>query len=122
MSVSSDPGTDFAALRVAHLARHAALVGLAGAGLGAVVGGGGGRLVMRILALAAPERSLGQVTENGNRVGEVTVGGTIELVVFVGIFAGRRGRGRLPDQRAVAPLDPLGRRRCLRDRSPRDDE
>ena len=72
-------------------ARHFALVGLVGVGLGAVVGGGGGRLVMKILALAAPDRVAGQITENGNRIGEFTLGGTIELVIFGGALAGGMG-------------------------------
>jgi hypothetical protein len=33
----------------------------------------------------------GVTTENGNAIGEITVGGTIELIVFVGIFFGAVG-------------------------------
>ena len=46
---------------------------------------------MKILALAAPDRVTGRITENGNRVGDFTVDGTIELVIFAGVLAGGVG-------------------------------
>ena len=54
---------------------------------GAIVAGGGGRLAMRATSLI--DRSAhGRRTEAGFRVGEVTLGGTLELVVFIGLFGG----------------------------------
>ena len=46
---------------------------------------------MRIAAIEAPDRATGRLTENGNRIGDVTVSGTIELIVFVGLFSGLFG-------------------------------
>jgi hypothetical protein len=58
----------------------------AGVITGVLVGGIGGRIVMRVSAIAAD--SDGLITEGGNRVGDITVGGTIALVVFGGVFSG----------------------------------
>lgn len=80
---------------------------LAGVGAGVLVGGVGSRLVMRISGFAAGQAAVGLLTENGNRVGDVTLPGTFELVSFVGVFTGIYG-GAL--YAAVAPvLAPLGR-------------
>ena len=46
---------------------------------------------MRIAAVAADDRVMGATTENGNRVGEITLGGTAALVIFVGIGSGLIG-------------------------------
>ena len=70
------------------LVRHIATVGISGIVTGLMVGGLGGRLFMRIAGATAPESAQGARTEAGFRVGEVTAAGTIELVVFVGIFVG----------------------------------
>ena len=78
-------------LRFAQWARHVGIVGIAGAATGVVVGGAGGRLLMKIAAIAAPDQATGRLTENGNRIGEFTVGGTMELIIFVGILAGGIG-------------------------------
>jgi hypothetical protein len=67
--------------------RKVALLGAASVLAGLVIGGVGGRLVMRVSALADSEAA-GLVTENGNTVGEITVGGTVALVVFVGGLGG----------------------------------
>jgi hypothetical protein len=64
--------------------------GLAGALVGIVVAGIGGRLVMRLAALAVPA-SDGRFTENGNRIGDITLDGTIALIVFGGLFFGTLG-------------------------------
>ena len=48
----------------------------------------GGRIVMRVSALAAGPEMVGRVTENGNRIGEFTIGGTLILIVFVGALGG----------------------------------
>ena len=78
-------------LGVAPLVRHIALVGVAGLVTGFVVAGAGGRLLMRVAAIAGPDRAIGRLTESGFRVGEITLGGTLELVIFVGLFAGGIG-------------------------------
>lgn len=56
---------------------------------GLLVVGVAGRIVMRISAIAAD--SDGLLTEGGNRVGDITVGGTIGLIVFGGILFGVAG-------------------------------
>lgn len=74
------------------LVRYVFVVGLAGVMTGILVGGVGGRVVMRLSSLISPDVSgTGVRTEQGFRVGEVTLEGTIALVVFVGIFSGLFG-------------------------------
>jgi hypothetical protein len=75
-------------LRENRLARHVALLGLATVVSGILIGGVGGRIVMRVSALAAGPEMVGRVTENGNRIGEFTFGGTLILIVFVGALGG----------------------------------
>lgn len=70
------------------LARHITVAGLAGLVTGLVVGGLGGRLFMRIAGAAAPDSAQGATTEAGFTVGEITLGGTVGLVIFIGIFVG----------------------------------
>jgi len=67
--------------RTGEVLRDIARGGIAGVVAGIVVGGLGGRLVMRIAALLHPE-AVGALTENGNRVGDITPGGTLGLVLF----------------------------------------
>jgi hypothetical protein len=55
---------------------------------GILVPGLVGRLMMRVLAVTSPEEAQGRITDADEVVGEVTVGGTISLVVFVGLFGG----------------------------------
>ena len=59
----------------------------AGLVVGIVIAGLGSRLVMRLLAIADPDAE-GSFTENGNQVGEITFGGTIGLLVFIGAPSG----------------------------------
>ena len=61
--------------------------GLAGLICGIVFFGLGGRVLMRVSALLNPEQQ-GQRTENGNVIGEVTLDGTLELILFAGVFGG----------------------------------
>jgi hypothetical protein len=61
--------------------------GIAGLIAGILVAGVGGRLVMRLAALLVPG-STGALTENGNRIGDITAGGTFALILFVGLFFG----------------------------------
>jgi hypothetical protein len=72
--------------------RQTAIV-VVGCGIaGALVGGIGSRLVMRLAALAAPEVR-GALTENGNVIGEITLGGTIGLMLFAGVGSAIFGAG-----------------------------
>src|SRR6185436_18707748 len=61
--------------------------GVAGLIAGVLVAGVGGRLVMRLAALLVPE-SAGSFTENGNRIGDITLGGTFALILFIGVVGG----------------------------------
>ena len=63
-----------------------AIVG--GAIAGPLVLGLGGRLAMRITAATSDDRVQGALTEAEETVGEITLGGTIGLVLFVGLFGG----------------------------------
>ncbi len=73
------------------LVRHITIGGFAGLVAGIVVGGLGSRLFMRIAGAAAGSDAAGRITEAGFRVGELTVGGSIALAVFIGIAAGMAG-------------------------------
>jgi hypothetical protein len=73
------------------LARHLASIGIAGLFTGVAVGGVGGRIFMRIAGAAASDRVQGFGTEAGFRVGEVTFGGSLVLVIFIGMFTGVAG-------------------------------
>ena len=61
--------------------------GFAGLIAGIVFLGAGSRLVMRGVALLNPD-SRGLVTDNENVVGEITAGGTADLVIGTGLFGG----------------------------------
>jgi hypothetical protein len=80
-----------AGLVVARMARHAAVVGIAGLVSGVLVAGLGGRLLMRIAAILAPEGAAGALTESGARVGEITLDGTLALVILIGLISGGIG-------------------------------
>ena len=89
-----------------------ALLGIASLVSGILIGGVGGRIVMRISAIAAGPEMVGRLTENGNRVGEFTIVGTIILIVFVGGFSGVAGSvmvvGSDPWLKWMGPLQGLG--------------
>ncbi len=67
---------------------------------------------MRISANAAGPEMAGRLTENGNRIGQFTIGGTLFLIVFGGAFAGLAGSalvaGSDPWLRWLGPLRGLG--------------
>jgi hypothetical protein len=84
-------GTGGLAERLGSILRPITIRGVAGVLAGLLVGGVGGRLIMRISAIAAAPDATGLLTENGNRIGEITVEGTLALLVFVGIFTGISG-------------------------------
>jgi hypothetical protein len=73
------------------LARNIAISGIAGLFTGILVGGVGGRLFMRLAGAAAPDLAQGRRTEAGFTVGEVTLSGSLELVIFIGLFTGIAG-------------------------------
>lgn len=77
---------------VAAALRETAIVVIGCAIAGALVGGVGSRLVMRVAALAAPEVR-GTLTENGNVIGEITLAGTIGLILFAGVGSAVFGAG-----------------------------
>jgi hypothetical protein len=61
--------------------RDIARGGISGALVGIVVGGPGARVVMRAVAILHPD-AVGALTENGNRIGDITMGGTLFLVLL----------------------------------------
>jgi hypothetical protein len=73
------------------VARHLGTASLAGVIAGVVVGGLLGRIVMRVSGFTAGPALVGVSTSNGNRVGDITVAGTLALVVFVGLAVGLVG-------------------------------
>ena len=82
------PPAALPATTVTHLdgiVRDIARGGLAALIVGFAVLGVGARLVMRIHALLVPA-AVGSATENGNRIGEITIPGTIGLIVIAGLF------------------------------------
>jgi hypothetical protein len=68
--------------------RQVAIAIVAGIGAGILVAGAGGRLVMRLLAATAGDAAQGRLTEAEELVGEITLGGTIGFIVFVGVLVG----------------------------------
>jgi hypothetical protein len=74
----------------AEILRDIARGGFAGAITGVVVAGVGGRIAMRLAALLVPQAT-GSSTENGFRIGDITLGGSLGLVFFgllVGLLVG----------------------------------
>jgi hypothetical protein len=60
----------------------------AGVGAGILAAGAGGRLVMRLLAVTAGPDAQGQITEADQVVGRMSLDGTLEFIVFTGLFFG----------------------------------
>jgi hypothetical protein len=61
--------------------------GVAGLIAGVLVAGVGGRIAMRIAAIAVPDAT-GAFTENGNRIGAITLGGSLGLIIGGGLVIG----------------------------------
>jgi hypothetical protein len=80
---------------------------VAGVAAGVLAAGAGGRLMMRLLALTSQDAH-GSFTEAGEKIGEITVGGTLGFIFFSGIPAGMLA-GAL--YAIVGPLLPTGRLR-----------
>ena len=68
--------------------RSIAIAVSAGATAGVLVGGLGSRLAMRIMAATSGDEAQGAITEADEVVGRITVGGTLGLVLFVGVGLG----------------------------------
>jgi hypothetical protein len=64
---------------------------LGGMAAGALVGGLGARLMMRVLAATSGDSAQGLLTEADERVGRITTDGTLGIVLFVGVFGGLVG-------------------------------
>lgn len=65
--------------------------GLAGLAAGVIVAGVGSRLVMRLTSLVGPSTSIGRTTDTGFRVGTVTLSGSLEVLLFLGLGFGVLG-------------------------------
>jgi hypothetical protein len=72
---------------LAELGELARVIVVAGVAVGAVVGGLGGRLAMLLLRVTSPSSVNGVESDDGFTIGQVTVGGTYNLVV-IGAAAG----------------------------------
>jgi hypothetical protein len=84
-------GADDAAPAGLVLRRYLWFVNLAvaaGFGAGLLAAGAGGRLAMRLLAVTAGDAAQGRITEADQVVGRISVGGTIEFILFTGLFFG----------------------------------
>lgn len=79
--------TDTDRQSIALLARELAASGMSALLAGVAVGGVGGRLAMRISAIVNPSMT-GRISDAGNRIGSVTPGGTLALVIFGGALIG----------------------------------
>jgi hypothetical protein len=73
------------------IVREIAVAGFAGLIVGPLVGGLGGRLFMRVAGAVTPEAMQGASTEAGFTIGEITLEGTLGLMIFAGIPAGIAG-------------------------------
>ena len=81
------PALEPAAPGLAGWLRYGGAALAAGLVAGVLAAGAGGRLVMRLLALASPDAE-GSLTEAGEFVGEISVEGTIAFFLFAGLPAG----------------------------------
>lgn len=73
--------------RLAWRIRWVAVRGIASAFAGVLVLGVGGRLVMLASRFLHPD-AIGRTTDNGNRIGEFTVEGTVARILFGGLLSG----------------------------------
>jgi hypothetical protein len=69
------------------LVREIAIGGLAGLVGGVVVVGAGGRVLLRIVAAIDPTAT-GRLTSSDNRIGDVTLDGTVGFILFAGLLFG----------------------------------
>jgi hypothetical protein len=66
--------------------RTIASIVTAGFVAGFLVAGLGGRLMMRLMAATSGASAQGRLTEAEERVGEITLGGSVAFVIFVGLL------------------------------------
>ena len=87
--VTPETATENDSLRIGVVAalRDVTRSAITGGLLGVLVLGLGGRIAMRVAALLHPE-AVGFTTQNGNAVGDITVAGTIAIVLFGGLLFG----------------------------------
>jgi hypothetical protein len=78
-------------VRTVVVLREITVGGLAGLVGGVVVAGVGGRLVMRLTSLVGPSSSIGRTTDSGFRVGTVTIVGSLDVLLFLGLGFGLLG-------------------------------
>jgi hypothetical protein len=93
--------------RAIALPRQVAVAVAAGLVAGVLAAGVGGRLVMRLLAVTSPEGK-GSLTEAGEIVGEITLGGTLGFIFFTGLFAGLISGALYALVRPVLPAGHVG--------------
>jgi hypothetical protein len=74
--------------RLRHHLWWSQVVLLSGLSAGILVMGLGGRLAMRLLGATGGDTAQGRLTEADEVVGEITVGGTIGFVFFIGVLSG----------------------------------
>ena len=78
-----------------------------GAVTGFVIGGGGSRIAMRLIALADDREDFGRITSAEAVVGEVTFGGTLDVLVKAGMLLGVVGALIYLGVRRWLPANPL---------------
>lgn len=78
---------------VGQIIRTAAIAAFAGFIAGFITLGGGGRIAMRIAAMLSADELQGTITENQERVGEITVSGTFGLMMTGGMVGIGLGLG-----------------------------
>src|SRR3990172_7907944 len=83
--------------------RRLAPLFVAGGLAGMIAGGLGSRIAMRIAALAAPESAQGLQTEAQATIGQITLDGTLFLVLFAGIASATVGTAFYLGVRAWLP-------------------
>lgn len=99
--------TDFRLASRASL-RTLVVTAIAGGVSGFLVGGVGGRLAMRVLALTSPDIAQGRLTDDAARVGEFTLVGSFALALALGVIGAILAMGYLLVRR-VLPAAPVTR-------------
>ena len=87
---------------------YCALAITGGVVTGITVIGGGGRLAMRLLAVTGGDGAQGRITEADQVVGEITVTGTRDFILFSGIIGGLAAAGIYLIVRRYLPPNPVG--------------
>lgn len=109
-TASQHPNPPSARWRLA--GRDVAVAGSVGILTGVVVGGVGSRLAMRAIAATSDPRLRGQLTSDLEPIGEISLGGTIGLVVFVGVLGGAALGAAYLALRSLLPGDLRWRAAC----------